>query len=532
MPESVIITAADIKALGEAAQRAAQAFKQFADNFRLAAQAMGQMPNVAAQMRMGGGVVGGFGGPTRAPASGGGMSAAQAAIYGKLGPAAQAAWRAQYPEMFGAAAQVAGGAKSAEIDRFLAMQEITRHTSLSGPKMPRLEAEVAAAKETLKANQDAEKAAARAAAIAAKNQIGPNNWRLGGMGLLSGLFSPWIGARMMSQAFPEAGKFLGGMFGHTGGGAGGGIASGIFGAAGLGGFGVAYIGLQTASKLLTEAFTQLKGAVSRATELYVAAARSGGPMGKLGLLQMTFGAAGLPPELAERMMEYGRLGKGMKLDTMGGIMGAGGGVLGTAELQALINLGPRLQELSKALAPWAERQAELAPHLSSMGESWSVEGQKWKTTMAELANALTPVIYLLGDAADALRMFVSTFASTVHGISYVLGSFDKFTNWLASPFVSKDRYQAQQKVADEFWGIGKGDEPGRVNFGRQMGAAKNSAWENMGLITHGGIAGMGYARETAVNTRRMAESLSRIEGHWKTATPQGQGAYAPWGNIP
>jgi hypothetical protein len=118
------------------------------------------------------------------------------------------------------------------------------------------------------------------------------------LGLGAGAFSPWIGARLLNQS---------GIFKGLGGG-GSGIAGQLFGAGGYGGFGVAYIGLQLASRALKDAFNELKDAVKRTATLYQEAASINRPATAIFQAQSAMRSIGLGDDAAKRYAKSGPAG--------------------------------------------------------------------------------------------------------------------------------------------------------------------------------------------------------------------------------
>jgi hypothetical protein len=123
------------------------------------------------------------------------------------------------------------------------------------------------------------------------------NFGMAGLGAAAGIFSPWIGARLMNQS---------GIFNRLGAGGGGsGMMGALFGPGGYGGFGVAYLGLSIATRALKTAFEELKHSVERVAKLYQESAAINRPVGRIAQVQAGFAAIGLSADAAKRYAKSG-----------------------------------------------------------------------------------------------------------------------------------------------------------------------------------------------------------------------------------
>ncbi len=332
------------------------------------------------------------------------------------------------------------------------------------------------------------------------------NWKQMALGAAAGLFSPWIGARMMNSA----------MGGDGAGGGGKGVSSTIFGAGGVAGFAEFFIGLQVASKALTGAFHELVSAVQRGTQLYGGAARAGTSTGTLAHLRNTFASIGLSPDLAERMMETGRLAKGPKMGLNGTLIGAASGVASKSELNQIMNMGPEIAAAWKATEGASKRSAINARALFETSMAFEGFKAEWNSFWENLA------------ASPALRKFLTGMTHWLEGVNIIADKADKFTyrtmvesaqKHLASGFGLMNKYGAfEMKQAVKFardHNLFPQEREFKPGLSQAISSRPTSAWEKMGLIIHGGgLVGNDYARQTALNTKKMADAMTaRIQGH-------------------
>ncbi len=293
------------------------------------------------------------------------------------------------------------------------------------------------------------------------------NWRQALLGAGAGVFSPWIGARLLNSS---------GLFGGGGGAGGGG---GLLGG-GAGGFAAAFIALKVVTESLRIAFEQLKEAVKRGSELYVKSAELGLNVGVFSHLQKTLTAVGLP-NAAERLSAFAQFApRGFRAtapELGNALLGASRGILSREELQGILNLSGDIADA------WNRTQiASLASGISAYQLfrtqlDFTVLKTNWNSLMEELAaifsRHIRPVLRLTEAWLGAIEVFFALRLRSLGLASKTGADFQKFG------------------------GIGSAT------------ARPESGWEKMGLIINGGIGGTDYARQTAINTKAIADLLRR-----------------------
>lgn len=328
--------------------------------------------------------------------------------------------------------------------------------------------------------------------------------KTGIMGGLAAMFSPWIGARLLNQAFGGF-PILGG-----GGAAGGGkgIIGGLFGPGGMSGFGEWYVFIEAvgrAARALTQDFVE---AIKRGSQLYLHAAMVATSPGRLSHLEKTFQMIGLPADTAQRLMAQGQFSQGVKM-TPGGlqgtILGAGAGILGREELQAVRNLSKEIEEAWKATAMDAAVSAGAAKSLFNISMSLGGLKSAWQSFWEEIASSGEDTIRSLADlTANLLRL-----GTVIIALGRITDDMMKFSftgNFEMLKKIPKD----WKHLVD----IVSGTSPESTNqrwLGAMGGSRPEAGWERLGLIIHGGLGGTDYARQTAQNTKKIADIMS---GNW------------------
>jgi hypothetical protein len=325
------------------------------------------------------------------------------------------------------------------------------------------------------------------------------DWKTAGMGGIAALFSPWIGARMLNQAF---GGFPG-MARGGGGNKGGGIVSGIFGAGGMAGFGEWYIfiqALKTAARVLTEEFTQ---AVKRGSELYLHAAMVGTTPARLSQIEKTFQMVGLPADAAQRLLAQGQFSRGVKMTPQamqGALLGAGAGIMGREELQGLLNLSKEIAAAWNMTADTARQSAAVAGDLFRTSFIGKQITQEWQTFWEQLTA-------IFSGAIDVMEMTAVGFLHLMNMIAEVLNKFPQLLGILGGP-LGQFLALAKEFSARVLPRVGTNGDKFSRQVGGMTGGRPESAWERMGLIIYGGVSGKDYARQTAENTKKMADIMS------------------------
>jgi hypothetical protein len=345
--------------------------------------------------------------------------------------------------------------------------------------------------------------------------MGPLNmgmdWKTAGVGGIASLFSPWIGARMLNQAF---GGFPG-MGGPGGGqGGGGGLVKGIFGAGGMGGFGEWYIflnALRTAARVLTEEFV---AAIKRGSELYTKAAELGTSLYKLGHVQSVFRAIGLPEGAAEKMMASGLWQRGMKMtpQSLGQsvMLGVGQGTIGREEANAILNMSKEVAEAWRLTNAAARQSASTAGDLFRVNFLFGALKAEWNTFWEQFVSIAAPSLELIMESLYGIFHVANAYLELLNKYKVLLG-----------PALLAVRQFAEIMMPN----VGRGDKDFTRKIGGVHTAGSKTSWESMGLIVNGGLGGTNYARQTAENTKKIADHIATLLGGPST-TGTGFGGYA------
>ena len=348
------------------------------------------------------------------------------------------------------------------------------------------------------------------------------NWLGITSGLTMGAFSPWIGARVLSNALPGIGSF----FGAGGGG------SAIFGASGIGGFGAAFIALQLATKALSAAFHELLNAVERGKDLYVASARAGAGTGQLAHLQAALQASGLPAGMAEKLLEQGQFGRGNKFSIEGALAGASGG-MGQKDMQMIRNLSDDIKRAWNDTEMAAMRSSNQATALFDLSGSFSKLKYEIDIFVGDIVQAMKPWIEIIiafmrnqVSIWDSLlmipRMVNAELANTTKGFLLLFAVIQQKLHDLSYGAIAAPDMAAFARRAasiDRFFGLDS--EKSDLRFGGPPRNQSSSQWERMGLLINGGMGGTDFARQTARNTARTAYAVEVLANQWHGGTPRG-----------
>lgn len=321
----------------------------------------------------------------------------------------------------------------------------------------------------------------------------PINWKQAGLGLAAAPFSPWIGARMMSNALGPA---LGGAFG---GGAGGGAASAIFGAGGAGAFAAFYVALRTAGMLLKEFATHIHAAIEEGAKLYQESARTATNPGKLAHLDFMGQALGISPAEMRQLLvrgEHPLKGGGATLSTpeVDAIFGAGRGTQQIAVLQQLKNMSEDIRDAWRHTALAAKEFSETAKPLQGVHAHIAYMAAEWKTMWAQVATVLSPLInFELAKTEYILK-----------ALNFLLGS--KIALLQALHIIPKG-------------------QPGSSIIPAGKQSAHVSGWERMGFVIGGFGGGNDYAKQTAQNTKKLVDIMRRALPRGAQSGMSGQLSY-------
>lgn len=282
------------------------------------------------------------------------------------------------------------------------------------------------------------------------------------MGVLASLFNPFVGARMLSQAVPK-----------SGGGSGG--ANSLFGAAGAMGYGEFFI----VAKLLKFAFEQLIKVVNevfaafdRARQLYAKSLMSGLGLESTGRRSMLASIIGVSEK---DVFQFG---------------------------SAMAYLSPRIQNASKIAA-------ETAIPLTEVSYEFKILKLDMEALFNVLANDASGSIKTFVQAIDLITVSITNLINSP-AFKFLAGSAIKgvagaiLPNWLTGLFNSG---AAQAGINSAVGGGGKLGLP--ESHMRQLPA---SSWERMGLVIGGGM-GQNYAKDTAKNTKEIADGIKKITGN-------------------
>jgi hypothetical protein len=345
----------------------------------------------------------------------------------------------------------------------------------------------------------------------------PINWRQAAMGGALGAFSPWLGARALNQAFGGRSIF-GGLFGGGGGGGGGGGAgrgSGLLGAmfgGGASGFAEWYLLIRTI-QLLRVAMRELWQTVQRGSELYRQAARTATSVGKLAQIQAVGAGLGFSPELMNRMIEQGQFGRGGRVVTANEmILRARMGASGMGDVQQIVNMRKELEFLIRQTSFGAKNFADASKAMNRMNMDLAILKNDWQAFWAQLAKTMEPWIRTILILFDGL-MKALTFI-VAHGRQALLQA-----------LVGNVAGLAIEKGLEKAFPSGG---PGGTKIGGNAPQRPESGWEKMGLIINGGINGRDYARQTAENTKKIADHVTKL---FPVADPT-WGAQQPNFNLP
>jgi len=343
--------------------------------------------------------------------------------------------------------------------------------------------------------------AARAMGMGPLFPPGPN-WKLGGIGAIAALFNPYAGARIMNQAF---GSITG--FGGRGGGRGG--AGGLFGGSAEG-FGE-WDFLIRAIKRVTAALTNdFLGAINRGAELYTKSAMLGLKVGTTAAGINAFRAVGLPTDAFEKMVAAGQFKTGSKLtlpQMKGTIFGAmSRGTISLEEMQGLLNMSKDLVKAWNATASASRQAAESAGSLFKTKFLFQVLSAEWEAFWDQVAAVFSGSIQVMEESMAGL---LHIFNAIIEFITQHKALFNAMFPTLA--FINA-------VAAGVAPGIGESAD-GFKKFPIGQGVSRpTSSWEKMGLIINGGLGGTDYAKQTAENTRKIAEAVAnpRSTNSWQT----------------
>ncbi len=314
--------------------------------------------------------------------------------------------------------------------------------------------------------------------------LAPTNWRLAGLGAAASIFSPYVGSRLLNQAF-------------SGGGAGGGGVGGRLFGGSVGGFGAIYTGLVLYARILSAEFHLLADAVRRASKLFLDASLVGKSPGALFGLQAAGRSIGISPEQINRLAaQQNLLSPGRTINASGEMLRAARS-LGDSELATKIQQNLKLidqifGDFSHLSGPLNAASRNLWEFEVIVGNVADLLKGSFMIAVGDLIKPLTYLAYVLEQAGVTiakLPQIIEYLLLAAVASMFPLGAkiWQELARYLPNvlPNPTKDRTLAGPAVA------------GPVG-----------AWEKMGLIINGGIGGANYAQQTAQNTKRIADAVT------------------------
>ena len=340
----------------------------------------------------------------------------------------------------------------------------------------------------------------------------PTNWGQVGLGAAIAPFSPWLGSRMLNQALP-------GMFGGLGGAGGGGgvggrgLAGTIFGGGGLGGFGLWYAlirGLQAAIQGLTRIMQE---AVKQGSWVFQQAAATGMTTERLAQLKAVLGGVGMQGALGP--LTANPMSRGMGASSTALMVRAWMSGNATLMMQVM-NMQKEIDSLNKSMAFGSKRIAETSGAMQRINMDFQTLVNSWKGVLADAFAALEPHLRLLAAAAN----------NAAQGFDFLIRNLREImlTFWLG-PAMGMGAEAALKKLFPATKG---GNQFAVGPPGGPVWQAQSS-WEKMGLLISGGPGGKDYARQTAENTKTIADHIKRAFPASSTALTSGS---QPGFNLP
>lgn len=329
------------------------------------------------------------------------------------------------------------------------------------------------------------------------------------LGIFTSGFSPWIGARMMNNALPN-------MFGRAGA---GGLQSNIFGSGGAGGFYIWYAVIQAINGL-RQVMSELKNAIETGSKLYQQSAMTAKSPSGLFQLQQAFTGIGMSPDVANRLLLQAQfaMGKGRMVSgdqAYGNLLKAMAGTGQLAEMQQLVNMSREFKRFWNDSAFDATLIARTVGPMQEMYMASAAIRREWQTMWQMIATSFAEEILTLMEGLKLLIQGINLYLTQLRQLKDDFIGFLKIMAVLFDPTGSM--FAKLMGLLSQF------NLPEANRIGGPMTPGPISSWERMGLIVNGGIMGNDYARQTAENTRRIADAVA----------PSGNfGSYVPSGSNP
>ncbi len=303
----------------------------------------------------------------------------------------------------------------------------------------------------------------------------PINRKMAGMGFAAGMLSPFIGATLLNQS------------GIMGGGGGGGAIGKLLGAGGLGGFGIAYIGLQLASRALKAAFDELRNSVKKAADLFFESAKLRISPGTLMQSRTVLSALGV--DHSDQMMQSMVYNKGkMTPNTMANLVGVSGQPQAARYISGLVADDKKFWD-------------EMARNSKDFHVLWSGFSYQLDRMAATLANDLLPTF---NNVLVEINRFGYALTVIAKGLGLVFKSIPGNQAW---------------QIIGGFSGFDKKSNGGAGLAGINWQRQSANSFEKMGFVIGGG------ADSPTTLLRRANALLERIAAN----TGGGKQSQGSWG---
>lgn len=184
--------------------------------------------------------------------------------------------------------------------------------------------------------------------------------------------------------------------------------------------------------------------------------------------------------------------------------GAIANALGISEKEAE-QYGTAFYKLAQKFQHSSAIIASTSPELASVSYEFSALKQELVALWSVVANALAPAIR---DMLSQLRSAIASVADVLRGMGPLIAAgfraaIETALTQLLGPAISAAIGAAMSSIP-KTQGAGTSEVPGMAQ--RMIG----SAWERMGLVI-GSAGGTDYAKQTAANTKRIADAITRAD---------------------
>lgn len=278
------------------------------------------------------------------------------------------------------------------------------------------------------------------------------------------------------------------------------------------GFMEAFVAIKATVTALRFAFENLKSAVESGARLFQQSAATGVHTGQLARMQMAFQGIGLSPEVANRLMTNMRLGRrsgtaAMPANEALNIALRGG--VSAADVQSMMqlrNMSKEFKQYWDDSAVDAKILGDAAKPMQDINMLSERISREWKTIWVNFAMQIEPelraTLSLLGSMLKVVNELAVAFR-------YAGEAAAKVWIQMGGPF----EMGISQLLSALLKGLPKtptGAQPGDEIIRAGNNSRQNSGWEKMGLIISGGIMGSDYAKQTAQNTKKIADWTTQV----------------------